>query len=1041
MSISIKKLKALAKESQRPLAEVFADIPGSFSDYRKQVKNALKTQRPGPLSSGGNFYIDALICDEPLQVLIEVPKYGPDGYTQECWQFDLEFSDTDGITFQNATQVVYDVQVKAKNEFQALQETLSQASGGKKPFTEVLDSTVKLEPLSEEAKRSGKKQSLQATVEIAQRADTVNKNNRYYAGTVLSEAVAAAQTRIATYGPLLMDSQHRQTTPGNSTPLREQVALIHEVEYDAAAGVVKLPKIQFVETQAGKDILALLEAGATLQVSQNGYGASHNVFNSDLGVNVEHVDYLRIDGWDLVPSGKAGVADATLTTEGSANASASATVPPATSPGSANVNGNKPMQEGSPSGAETPSASTPATSGTPSVTGASTAAASTAAASTATEPTSSTGEGHEPDAAAIQEAVQSAVATALDTQARSMREEFNRVLGDANAAQSDYERQQAALAQEQATLSEEARKQRLAHLNHVGGEIVESVLAGFKRFNPSQLALIRNKIHIGTYLEKISDVYNTPLLTEAITDDVKAAVREIDEVLATESLLRSGYPVNSQERIVNPSLGDVSVERVFAEAYPNAEMGMRDYNFVNDVLAEVKRARPDEAWIMPEDHASMKVLGNLLADYAQRHSDVLKEQTQQSSVATRIARIAMATIPVIWRSTEAFQIASLGMQERFIDDIPIEQWSPSPTGEPLSQYEQLTPGETAAPTESTLSYTNFRMITTEQKVRVQFTQGVQAMTKNTPLTPVRSSIIYMANQISNAIDSVLWGLLLYHALNYSKTQITAFEVLTQSGSTQTWDAANRAWLPISWLKEFDTNDNPGRAYFKNSTPTSGTSAPPTDLGFQGVEVQVGATTPVPLLFGTDYTVDFQRGAITLTSAGETKRAGASGGANAGKVMAKYTYSTNATPWSLTPASGTQFMQHLVNLRNSVGQAKSRAALRNYTPNRVAFDYELAERVTNSLQFTPVSGTPADTLNMQNEIERFSGMASVRTTSSVLKNWIVLCQDGTVHHNTHTPFSVRGPNFDKNNQDYYIGNQFSASDVPKPDSLSVVAVRA
>ena len=1038
MSISIKKLKALAKESQRPLAEVFADIPGSFSEYRKQVKNALKTQRPGPLSSGGSFYIDALICDEPLQVLIEVPKYGTDGYSHECWQFDLEFSDTDGITFQNATQVVYDVQVKAKNEFQALQETLSEASGAKKPFTEVLDSTVKLEPLSEEAKRSGKKQSLQATVEIAQRADTVNKNNRYYAGTVLSEAVAAAQARIATYGPLLMDSQHRQTTPGNSTPLREQVALIHEVEYDAAAGVVKLPNIQFVETQAGKDILALLEAGATLQVSQNGYGASHNVFNSDLGVNVEHVDYLRIDGWDLVPSGKAGVADATLTTEGTTGSAMHEPGKPGTQPatGQTPAGAKAPLQEGSSSGSPAGSPETPpATTGTTGTTGT----------GTSTEPPPATAgtasEEPEPDAAAIQEAVQSAVATALDTQARSMREEFNRVLGDANAAQSDYERQQAALAQEQATLSEEARKQRLAHLNHVGGEIVESVLAGFKRFNPSQLALIRNKIHVGTYVDKISDVYNTPLLTEAITDDVKAAVREIDEVLATESLRRSGYPVNSQERIVNPQLGDVSVERVFAEAYPNAEMGMRDYNFVNDVLAEVKRARPNEAWIMPEDHESMRVLGALLADYAQRHADVLKEQTQQSSVATRIARIAMATIPVIWRSTEAFQIASLGMQERFIEDIPIEQWSPSPTGEPLSQYAQLTPGETAAPTESTLSYTNFRMISAEQKVRVRFTQGVQAMTKNTPLTPVRTSIIYMANQISNAIDSVLWGLLLYHALNYSKTQITAFEVLTREGTTNTHDAANRAWLPISWLKEFDANQNPTRAYFKDTTPTSGTSTPPTDLGFQGVEVQVGATTPVPLLFGTDYTVDFQRGAIILTSAGETKRAAASGGANAGKVMAKYTYSTNATPWSLTPASGTQFMQHLVNLRNSVGQAKSRAALRNYTPNRVAFDFGLAERVTNSLQFTPVSGTPADMLDMENEIQRFAGMASVRTTSPVLNNWIVLCQDGTVHHNTHTPFSVRGPNYDENNLDYYIGNQFSASDVPKPDSLSVVAVRA
>ena len=1010
MSLPAKKLKALAVETQRPLREVFADIPGSFEAYHKEVWKALKQQRPGPLAqNSGSFYIDALLCEDPLQVIVEMPKYDGNAYTHECYRFDLEFSDTDGITFTNPEQVVYDVQVKAKNEYQALQESLATAKGAQTRFDEVLDTTVTLV----EAK-TGATQARTASVAIAQRADTVNNNKRYYAGAVLQEAVTAAQTRIADKGYLLMDSQHRPVPEGASTPLRETVALIKSVEYDAANGVVTLPDIQFVETQAGKDILALLEGGATLQVSQNGYGASHQVYDQDLGTQVEHVDFLRFDGWDFVPSGKAGVSDATLTTEGSPANAASA---------------SKSLNEGDASTASdaNAAASAPASQ---------TPAASTAQSLTEGEPRPATATSEPPDEAAIAAAVKAA----LSEETKSLNEQLRQATDTAQAARSESEQTQAALAQQQAALTESAQEQQLAHLKHVGLDIVERVLAEYKRFNTSQLEWIRKKIHIGTYREKVANVYNTDALAEAITADIKFAVEELDEVLSTSQLTGLGYPIDSKARIVNPYLGDVTAERVFAEAYPTAELGMQDYQFSQRLLAEIQSKSPADIWIMPEDHESMPVLAKQLSTYARANYNLLQETTQ-SGIATRMARIAMATIPVIWRTTSAFQVATLGTQELPIQDIPIEVWDQAPASRDfLGQYNRVSRTETGTINKSTLSYTNFQMIATEQSVLVDFTTKAHMMAANTPLDPVRSSLAYMSMQIVNTLDSLLWALLLYHGLNYSKTEVATAELLTQSGSTKVWNSKNRAWIPFSYVKTYDTNNNPLTALMKSSAPDAGSSAAPSDLGFQGVEVTVGSGTPLTMQYGTHYTIDFQSGAIILTTAGETRRGTASGGTNTGKVLAKYTYSTNAENFSLTAASGTTFVQHLMNLRNTVGQAKTRSALRNYPANRVALDYGLAERITNSAQFTPIGGTEADAVNMMNEVTHFVGLETVRTTSPAIEDWILVFQNGAVHHNNHTPFTVRA-NHDRKNEDYHIGYQMSASDVPKPDSITPVAVRA
>jgi hypothetical protein len=93
--------------------------------------------------------------------------------------------------------------------------------------------------------------------------------------------------------------------------LNEIVGLIHDVNFHPEDKTVSLDDITFVETQAGKDVIALAEARMPFQVSQRGDGKSHLV-KGDNGIVSEVVDSLSIDGWDVLRSGKASVANADM---------------------------------------------------------------------------------------------------------------------------------------------------------------------------------------------------------------------------------------------------------------------------------------------------------------------------------------------------------------------------------------------------------------------------------------------------------------------------------------------------------------------------------------------------------------------------------------------------------------------------------------------------------------------------------------------------------------------------------------------------------
>ena len=91
--------------------------------------------------------------------------------------------------------------------------------------------------------------------------------------------------------------------------------LLSRLSFNEQTGEISLPEIEFVETQAGKDLAALLESDVKLQVSQRGHGTSHTVYDPETNESYQQVDFLRITGVDFVPPGTASVQEATFETD------------------------------------------------------------------------------------------------------------------------------------------------------------------------------------------------------------------------------------------------------------------------------------------------------------------------------------------------------------------------------------------------------------------------------------------------------------------------------------------------------------------------------------------------------------------------------------------------------------------------------------------------------------------------------------------------------------------------------------------------------
>ena len=145
-------------------------------------------------------------------------------------------------------------------------------------------------------------------------AGVVNGNGRLYPAPVVKAAVDDLRSKLnesAGQGRLLLGEAEHPSDKGSGRPnLLETVVRWTSVEFNEASMQVLLSG-QLLETQKGRDILALLEGGVIPDVSQRGYGESRKVRGSGSGP-IEEVTKLSITGYDLVLEGSDPYAGVTM---------------------------------------------------------------------------------------------------------------------------------------------------------------------------------------------------------------------------------------------------------------------------------------------------------------------------------------------------------------------------------------------------------------------------------------------------------------------------------------------------------------------------------------------------------------------------------------------------------------------------------------------------------------------------------------------------------------------------------------------------------
>ena len=972
----------LAKESGNTLLEVFAQLPGSFREYQTLIRDALQESPPPEIADADHCWIEGCLGNFPEKVIFEANWWDTDKSTK-YFQADVSLGENDKVMFSNLTEVEIKAAVTAKNEMLKLEESDSSENKKLTEFNETVAVEVELEQLSEAQK--GKKKRT-GKVSTAQQADMKNENGRVYPAAVLKEAVADVQENL----PLLMDSQHRINAAGESeTNLRETVALVKSIEFNEQTGTVSLPEIEFVETQAGKDLMELLDSGAKLNVSQRGIGSSHTVINPQTGATHEEIDFLRIKGIDFVPRGQSGVKDAQF--EGLTEKKQQQSTPPAeqlslTEGGNAGGGGGQAANANGNGGA--PNA------------------------------TNGNGNGNGGGEQTV----------ALSEKDRELLEQ-NAQQGQQTAATVDILKEE--LKESKAALDASTRKQEIAHLEAVGKEILEIEVADLKRFNDEQKKLIVKRIKPTSLYERISDVYKPEAVAAVLRPEVAKQAQIIDETAATLKLEKMGFSDEMSTGLANPRMGRTRIE-VVNESFPNAEL---HHKVVEIVTTNIRKQRASDEWYMPDNHASMKDLDRVMESFARIHGGkLLQENTlSQADIGGRIATISAMVIPIAWREITAFQVVDTEPMINRILDKKIRKYTPGTTGEDVvTQYANLDPGENGNIERTKVSYTNYPIYSTRQALRTQLTPEAIATAHNTPMQPMIDAVEAIALDIRNRIDMGLWWQYITHGQMQGAQQVTTFETLTQDGSTMDWESANKGWIPYAWVKKTDAEGNPVSAKFESLLPDNEKSAAPTGLGLQGVELQTDKATPVALKYGTDYTVDFVNGTITLTPAGETAR-------GTDKVQAKYSYSNNMNFWSATAPSGTTMMEHIHSLRRSVGKARVSITERNWTPNFVAFNYDTEDIISQGERMTHLGGSPADLIDRMNQVMRYAGLEPIRTTAFPSEYGIVGVK-GAACHAVHIPWMFGNPLTDWNTgQKFILGEQWSGSDVPVNDKIALVGV--
>ena len=499
--------------------------------------------------------------------------------------------------------------------------------------------------------------------------------------------------------------------------------------------------------------------------------------------------------------------------------------------------------------------------------------------------------------------------------------------------------------------------------------VVEKNLNGLDRFNQTQKDEILKAIKLDSIYEQAVDIKSDSEVSKIVEPIITDEAGRIDRIIASDRLDNLGFDSSLTEGFVNKGQG-ITHTTILEEHLPGAEYR---HKLTEAVSKRLDEDLENEAWVMADDHPAMETLRETMDIFYQNNHEALLleagENISQPDIRTRSATIASVVIPVAWRRMTALDVMDLGTMDRRIIDIPIVERTPASNtsdNDVTTDFDLIDagPGETLEILGST--WQNFQLVSTRQAARTQIDSHAMATSKGTSIQPMVEMISGLALDIKNRMDRMFWWLHIASSLAEGATEVTTFETLSQVDTSEVYASANQGWIPYEWVKTYDGNLNPTSAKLVKTFPDSGSEAPSTTLGNQGIEVQNSDGDAFE--YGTHYTVRFPDGAVVLTTAGNTLL-------STHDLQAKYTYSTNCTFWSIKPPAGLDLYNHIRNMRRSVGRAKQKIINRNYMPNFLGFNYDLEDLILSGPNYTMLGGNKADDLDRMNNMLTVYGLST------------------------------------------------------------------
>lgn len=946
---TLRELFELAKRTGKTLKEIFANVPGSYSTYRTEISKMLKSSPPAILGAHRWSYVEEIIGNFPESVIVECAKTAADGsYEYKYYQIPVSLNEEGQVTWGEGKEVEFDVVITTKNEAAQL---LAESHNPLPNRVELLENNIGQVTIDEKTKK--------ARVDIAQRAEVKNKNNRVYPAAVLKAAVAEAKLRL----PLPMETMHR-----NEQNIGDTCALIKSIEFNEETGIVSLPEIEILDAGSGKVIQEYIDKGGKIEVSQRAFGSSITVTDESTGENYELITALHITGWDTVGNGSASVEGTDLTLE-SLLAQGQTLTPTATpAPTSTLAPTNSPIN--------------------------------------------------------IAEIVQQTIASLVTPL-------------------------QEGLTTAQQNMTHETRQLQLERYRTLAQDTLETILADTPRFSIKQKELIKARINIDQHFDKVS-MEDVGSIDRVLRPIVLKEMEEADKLITNQVVERWNLPAakgtQGQGRIIN-NYGGLTYSEMLNVAPIDANL----YNTtVQRTINEITRENP-HAYVMSETHPSLDIFAQTMDKFFSEHADDLKEEqkrlneTSQADVKVPVNLTSMYMVAVAWRLTASFEFAQLHPMMNLLENIPVQVWvgQQDSTIPPIERWEKYHAAENTDIVESEIQYQNVELGASYQPLHLSVTPHARAVTRGTVMDPLMQSLANGSREIRDLTNRMIWDLTIVEALKHNATKVETAATLVHVGSNKA--TATRWTVPTStgilidyeWVVSKDANGNVDKTVFRRLFPANGAATVSTSGNLTPmVLTDSGTTQPTNgYLYGTDWNFDTDASEIILTATGRAKLGATE------DLELTYSYNDkNVRIFDAIAPAGTTFLDNLMNLRIALAEARNTIVQEHYTPECIAWNYSVKEKVTLGAQFTRDGTNDAQALNMMNEILYFDGTKTVWDTA-IRENYIINAQMMSTLYGLHTPFTLSDEQrTDNKGNRKYFGEQWSGGKVPKPHKSSLIYVK-